>query len=241
MTNSKFNEYDGNMEGKIALATLSFFLIFAAATSVYAQDSTTTRSALPKKLKPLIETKMPIMHDIEDKKMKFMEEMNKKREEFKMRLQTIRDENKKLIIDRIDINISSMNKKAGFRLSTVLEKLQSILNRIVAKAAALKTKGVDTTAVDSAVASAQKAINDAKIAVANQIEKIYVIQIASESALRSDVGSTISLLRGNLRDTYKAVLDAKLAVQKTVMEVGLLSKFRNPIISISPTATGSSQ
>lgn len=141
-----------------------------------------------------------------------------KREGFKERLQTISDEAKRLLTERIDTKMAVVNQKTTTRFSTVLEKLESILNRIIATGQDLKVKGIDTAALDSATLSAQKAIDNAKSTVASQTAMIYIIQIASESALKSSVGSTVSQLRQDLKDVHKAVVDAKQAVQKAIME-----------------------
>jgi hypothetical protein len=134
--------------------------------------------------------------------------------------------------------MASVNKKSTAKFSAVLERIQSILNRIIATAQNLKTKGVDTTALDSATASAQIAIDNAKAVVASQSAMVYVIQIASESALRENVGSTVSDLRLDLRDAHKAVIDAKQAVMNAAME---LAKFNERRIFKERPATGSAQ
>lgn len=153
------------------------------------------------------------------------EAMTMKRKEFKERLQTIRDETKRMQVERIDTKISSANQTATNRFSAVLDKLQSILDKLIGKAQDVKAKGIGTTALDSAIGSAQASIDDAKAAVTSQMARLYVIQIASESALKSSVGSTVSELRTDLRDVHKAVVDAKQAVQKAVIE---RAKLRGP-------------
>jgi len=166
------------------------------------------------------------------------EAIQTRREELKQRLQTLRDQSKKVIVERIDTRMASANKKTIARLSGVLERLQSILNKIVEKAGIIKTKGGDTTVLDSATSSAQIAIDNAKSVVASQSAMVYVIQIASESALRENVGSTVSELRLDLRDAHKAVVDAKQAVMNAAME---LAKFNERRIFKERPATGSAQ
>jgi len=161
-----------------------------------------------------------------------------RREEFKQRLQTLRDQRKRTIIERIDTRMASTNKKTTSRLVSVLERIQSILNKIIEKAGLFKAKGVDTASIDSATASAKIAIDNAKAIVASQSAMLYVIQIASESALRQNVGSTVSELRLDLRDAHKAVVDAKQAVMNAGME---LAKFNGKGIFKNRPATSSAQ
>jgi len=141
-----------------------------------------------------------------------------KKDELKLRLQALRDQKKRVIIERIDTRMVSTNKKTTTRLSGVLERIQSILNKIIQKAGTIKAKGIDTVALDSATASAQIAINNASAVIASQSAMVYVIQISSESAIKENVGSTVSELRLDLRDAHKAVVDAKQAVMNAVME-----------------------
>jgi len=166
------------------------------------------------------------------------EAIQARREELKQRLGTLRDQRKRTIIERIDTRMASINKKSIARLSGVLERIQSILNKIIEKAGIIKAKGGDTTALDSATAFAQIAIDNAKSVVASQSAMVYVIQIASESALRENVGSSVSELRLDLRDAHKAVVDAKQAVMNAAME---LAKFNERRIFKERPATGSAQ
>ncbi len=179
-----------------------------------------------------------IRDEAREKRSELMEMMKAKREEFKERLQTIRDEAKRMLVERIDTRMDGANQRATNRFSAVLDKLQSILNRLIGKAQDAKTKGIDTGDLDLAIESAQVSLGNAKTAVASQAAKLYVIQIASESALRSNVGSTVSQLRQDLRDVHKAMVDAKQAVQKVVMEY---AKLRRNELNRENTATGSSE
>lgn len=163
------------------------------------------------------------------------ETARQKREEFKTRLQTIRNEKKKAAVERIDTKISNMNKNHTETFTAVLDKLQSILDRVSQKASEAKTSGKDTTALDSSIISAQAAIDSAKAAVSAQAAKTYSIQISNEATLRSSVGTTVSQFRKDLRDLHKVVVSAKQAVQKAVKELAKIASARG----INPnSATG---
>lgn len=173
-----------------------------------------------------------------EKRTEFIEMMKAKREEFNKRLQTIGDEGKRMLVERIDTKMGRVNQSVTNRFSIVLDKLQSILNRFIGKAQDAKAKGIDTSAVDSAIESAQIALGNAKTLAASQAANLYVVDIASQSALRVSVGSVVSQLRSDLRDVHKAMVDAKQAVQKVVME---FAKLRRNELNRESTATGSSQ
>ena len=211
------------MRLKLALSLLLAVLLFPLQANAQTNVSGTDSADLMR----------PKRDQIRERRQETRDAIQTRREEFKQRLQELRDQRKRIVVERMDTRMASANKKATARFSAVLERIQSILNKIIEKAGLLKAKGVDTTALDSATASAQIAIDNAKAVVASQSGMVYVMQIASESALRENVGSTVSELRLDLRDAHKAVVDAKQAVMKA-MELAKLRRSES-------TATGSAQ
>lgn len=149
-----------------------------------------------------------------------------KRQEMKKRLEVIRDEKKKVAVERIDTKIVNMNKNHTERFMAVLDKLQSILNRVSQKASEVKANGKDTAVLDSSIVSAQAAIDSAKAAVLAQATKTYAIQISDEATLRNSVGTTVSQFRKDLRDVHKTVVEAKQSVQKAVSELARIVSAR---------------
>lgn len=154
------------------------------------------------------------------------EAVQQKREEFKVRLQTIRNEKKKAAVERIDTKIANTNEVHTVRFTSILVKLQSILDRVSQKASEAKANGKDTTVLDSSIVSAQAAIDSAKAAVSAQAAKTYVIQISDEATLRNSVGTTTSQFKKDLRDVRKAIVEAKQAVQNAVRELAKVASAR---------------
>lgn len=215
------------MRIKISLFTILFILIFPLQANALGTTNSTDSADLlmPKKEKikaDIQETK----ENFRERKQETREAMQVKKDEFKLRLQTLRDQKKKLIVERMDTRMATINKSATMRFTIILEKLQTILNRIIGKS--------NSPAFNSATSSAQLAINNASTIVASQSAMVYVAQIASEAALKENVGSTVSELRLDLRDAHKAVIDARQAVMNAVKE---LAKDRKS----GPSATGSAQ
>lgn len=221
MTNAEIIYYDGIMRLKLIICLLFAVVLFPLQANAQTNVSGTDSADLM----------MLKKDELRARRQEAREVMQARREEFRRRVQTLHDQRRRSIVERIDTRMASANKKATARFSAVLEKIQSILNKIIEKAGLFKTKGADTTALDSATSSAQITIDNAKAIVASQSAMVYVIQIASESALRENVGSTVSELRLDLRDAHKAVIDAKQAVMNAAME---LAKIRR-------SATGSAQ
>lgn len=143
----------------------------------------------------------------------------KNRLEAKEKFKTIRDEKKRAMVERIDEKIYIMNKTHTARFSAALEKLLVILNRITLKTQNAKSKGFDTSTIDSAIATAKSAIDAAKAAVSTQSAKTYSIEVTGEATSKTTVGSVVSMFRKDLRDVHKLVVDAKQAVQKAEKEL----------------------
>lgn len=200
----------------LVLFILPLFLFIVGVGAKSALAGTTDSATTTTKQLPLIREKREMI--IKDKQ-ETRTILKDKKEEFREKLKAIRDEKKRLVVERIDEKISTMNKNHTARFSKVLEKLEMILNRITQHAQNLKSKGIDTLKLDSAVASAKSAINAAKVAIEGQAAKTYTLDVASESRLKTTVGSIVSMFRKDLRDVHKTVVEAKQAVQNAEMEL----------------------
>lgn len=190
------------MRSKIGSFVLAFIVLLILPLVVYAKDTSQNR--------------------VQNRK----DVVAQRKEEFKTRLQTIRNERKKAAVERIDTKIANTNEVHTVRFTSILVKLQSILDRVSQKASEAKANGKDTTALDSSIVSAQAAIDSAKTAVSAQAAKTYAIQISDEATLRNSVGTTTSQFKKDLRDVHKAVVEAKQAVQKAISELAKIASAR---------------
>lgn len=154
------------------------------------------------------------------------------REAFLKKKQELRDENKKRILEKVDALIKEVNTKQTDQLSNILRKFSKILDEMATKAAEPKSAGADTTAFNSAMDAARKAIQEAEAAVASQAAKQYVITISSENALRENVGNTRSQLESDIRSSRESVKKAKDAVKDVARELAKIR--REAKITISP-------
>lgn len=204
------------MKIKIFTVVSFFSLFFIFAVDVWAQTAsiTGTTNSPVTTTKEIVPSRPPAIQRQKDLIIKHRFERREK-------LNAIRDERKKAMVERVDEKISAMNQTHTARFSTVLEKLMMILNKISDRAQNVKKipAGISTSAVDSAIADAKTAIDAAKAAVATQAAKSYIIEVASEAALRTTVGSVVSMFRKDIRDVHKNVVDAKQAVQRAEKEL----------------------
>lgn len=186
-----------------SLFALIFSLFFSNAS---AQTATNAASRLKEQMQLLKDEKQTTVSKIRDEARAMIQA---KRDEFKARLRTIKDEKRKALVERIDAKLISVNIKHTARFTHVLDNLQILLDRM--------GQDVDVT-------QAQAAIDAARIAVETQAAKTYTITIATETALKSDVGTVTSQLRHDLMATHKTVVDAKQAVQTLRKDNAIMKK-----------------
>ena len=128
------------------------------------------------------------------------------RAKFKEGLTMIKDQVKQRLVQRIDKRIAEINKNKTDRYIKVLDVLQVFVDR---------TSEISTdSATLTNIASAQIAINAARLTVVAQAEKVYTMDITDEQAIRANAGTVISQFKHDLAAMYRLVIDAKVAVQK---------------------------
>lgn len=177
---------------------------------------------------------------IKIKRAELEDEIKIKREKLKTNLEKIKDERKKETVERIDQRIDALNEKMMKHFSGVLEKLGEMLIRISERAdRASSEKGLDISAVRSAIEKANTAIASARSEIETQSGKTYTIKITTEDTLRSDVGKTrktfgddLAVVRDAVKNAHSAVKDTAVALAQLVIKPKV-----SPSPSASPTAT----
>jgi len=175
------------------------------------------------------ETKSRMMIEKDELKDKMMEARNG----FKAKLQGIKDARKQKTVENIDSRISEMNKKRTDMMSEKLTRMTSILEKISAKATALKTEGKSTTTLEADILAATTAIDTAKTAVTDQAAKDYVMNVTTDAALKTGAKTLVTTFITDIKATMEKVILAQKAVAKAARGAGLLME--KP--SVTPTVT----
>lgn len=161
-----------------------------------------------------------------------------KHQQFIKRLDLLKDERKKEKVATISGKITTFNLNHTNRLADVLDKIQSILDRVSKKAETAKGEGYDTGVLALAIKNAQTAIDAARIAISSQALKQYTIQITSDATIKTNVGSVVSQFRTDLKAIHKLVIDAKQATMRAVSELAKLRGVNNGLKpTVVPTVT----
>lgn len=141
---------------------------------------------------------------------------------FKGRLSEFKDARKQAIIQSIDQKLVMINTKRTTQMNAIIAKLEAILVRIKAKAGVFKTQGINTAALDNAIAGAEASVATAKTNITNQAAKEYTITLTTETQAKNAVGQTVSGLQVDLRTVRQSIIAAKLAVVKAATELAKL-------------------
>lgn len=200
------------MKVKLVFLSILFLTTLILPVTISAETATGT-STLKQQMTDLKNERKNAISQIREKT---KAEIQALRDQFNVRLQAIKDARKRLLTQKLDLNIAFANTKHTARFSEVLTKLQEALNKI--------SPDVKNPKILSDIKAAQAKIDLAKAALASQAAKVYTIEITDEISLRKNVGTTISQFRKDLMQTHKLVMDAKQAVQILRTDKSMLKK-----------------
>lgn len=149
------------------------------------------------------DAKLELKEDKKERSDTLKEDIKLKRAEFKEKLAKIKDEKKQKIVEKLDIRFSEVNSKRTTQMTSNLDKMTTILDKLF-------DKGVN-------VATPSNAIQTALDAVKIQAAKTYVISISTEANLKMDVGKVRSQLEADLKVVNELVVAARKAVAAAIL------------------------
>jgi hypothetical protein len=210
---------------KIIILT-AIFISVSFAPIASAQKLTSTDSAKPNRVSDSkLERKteyQDIRMMIKDRQDKKKIEIQSKRDEYKNQLQELNDQKKAKIAESIDTRLALLNQKATNKLTSGIEKIQVLLDKFSSRVEKAKSEGMDTTSASKAITEAELAIENAKVAIAEQAAKAYVANVDNEETLKNSIGLVVSSLRQDLKSTFEIVKIAKSKVMDVASEVSKL-------------------
>lgn len=193
----------------ILVVLLSFFVIALFPLSVHAQDTAGTSTPTPAKTtNPRVQAK-DAMQEAKDE---MMEKTSEARDAFKERIKEIQDAAKQTILEKIVDRINSNNQNKTMKMSERLERLTSILTKVSEMATDLAENDVNVTTLNRLITAANTAIETAKESVSEQMEKEYLVDITTDSALRTNARATIQEYITDIKAVFQDVVAAHRAV-----------------------------
>lgn len=154
---------------------------------------------------------------VEARREELKKRVEAKREELKERLKKIKDERKKQVVVRIDERLNAINANRVERFTENLDKIQKALDHVVTRTDKAADRGLDVTAVRTAVTNAQTAINASKAAIEAQASKTYTLTVNTEITLRSDVGVARQALHKDLQAVFETLRNAHDMVRRAAV------------------------
>lgn len=134
------------------------------------------------------------------------------RDEFRTKVKGIKDVRKQKIVEGLDTRINEMNKKKTDWMTERLNRLSAILE---------KAKS-DANANADDVAAAETAISEAKEAVTTQAAKDYVMEVTTETALKTDARALIKEFVTDIKAVHEKMRAAQMAVVKVAQGTGMM-------------------
>ncbi len=136
-----------------------------------------------------------------------------KEQEFNVKLQTLKDEKKKAVVRNLEDILQDRGQKWCTHWSEVTARMDNLMVRVISRRDKAKAAGKDTTAADSAIASAQSAISAAKTAGTAQCAKTYTIQITSgDSGIGQDVKTAVQAFSTDIKSVISTMEAARKAI-----------------------------
>lgn len=157
-----------------------------------------------------------------------------RKQEVKTRIATIRDEKKRAALERIEEKLNKINERRTNHFLKVLERLAEILAKIQFRADRAETNGKNVSSVNTAIATAEAAIDTAETAVNAQADKVYELTVDDETTARNDAGAAIKKLQEDLRATREFIHKARTAVFDALKA---LTRVVGSDATTTPTAT----
>lgn len=158
---------------------------------------------------------------LEANQLKAQTQLETRKEVFQQQLETITDEQKKAVVSKMQEQMTLLNTKWVEKMTQNLQKINEILGHVVEKAGTEKEKGTNTTNVDSAVGTAQAAIQAVQVALSAQSAKTYVVDIASEQTVKNDVSTVRRTLAADIKSIHVKVVAARKAVGEAIRALAL--------------------
>ena len=141
---------------------------------------------------------------------------------------------KQKIVERIYERINALNERMTDHYLNILERLETILEKIESRTAKAKLNGKETSEVESIINKAYLSIEKAREAVRQQAEKVYQPpEITSKENLKTDVGKLRKNLHTDLKAVEKLVKKTRDLVQEAAITLAQIPKVNEYEVPIS--------
>lgn len=153
---------------------------------------------------------------LKDKTLNLSNDINASQEKLKKNLASKITDPKRIEIGlRISENFNSLNQKFTNKYLETLDKIESILNEISAKADAFEKEGKDVSNIRKAITEEKELIEISRLAVKTQAVKIYSVNVGSDASMKKDFGAVRQALQTDLEKVRETVKAAHLSLKNS--------------------------
>lgn len=203
---------------RVNLQKISLFITLPAAVTIFAsgvlaQDATNTGTTRRQVIQQKIDTRKEVVQNRLDA---LREKISSREAILKAKLATFKDKRKAEIAERVNTNLSRINKNQTDQMKRHLDRMSQILAKLQSRVSSGSPDIKDVNLANSAIASASSAIASASAAVTQQALNDYTIQATSEANIRKDAQAARNKLHTDLKAVRKLVIDAKQAVANAI-------------------------
>lgn len=205
----------------VSAILLSASVAFAEETQVGVEQRVEARKEAKAKIEAQREE---VKKRIETTREETKKRMEMKREEAKQRMNDIRDKTKKQMAEKIAGQLENLNKKWTDHFVQLLERYDTIVLKIQERTDIAAANGKDVTIVNTAIKSANAAIESARMAVIAQAAKTYVLDTSSittttvTTTTDSGQNELMKNLRNAFQDLHKTLFKDLKALRDGVMK-----------------------
>lgn len=197
---------------KVIASIITLALILLLSYPVMARDATSSTTG-----KDVIQKRVDTRKENTADRVTVMKERAATKEAaLKVRLETFKDRKKAEATDRLNQNLTSLNKKVTEQMLKYLDRMRAILTKLEARVNSAKPDVKDVSTAKEAIADAGAVINSATAAVSSQAEKDYTITVSSETKVKGDIQKVRVELHTDLKTIRQMVVDAKQALANAI-------------------------
>ena len=161
---------------------------------------------------------------LETKRAEVKSQVETKKTQLKEQLKKVKDERKQKAVEKINEQLQALNERRMKHFTEVLEKIEKVLVKIISRADKAEDRGLDVSAVRTALDSANAAIATSRSAIEAQSTKVYTITVNTEETLRMDVGKVRQQLEKDIASVRETVKSAHEEAKKAAVTLAQIPK-----------------
>lgn len=145
-----------------------------------------------------------------------------KKDQLRAKLQSFKDQRKANLVDKINSNLDTINKRRTTQMTAILEKLSKIVDKIETKTEESSASEENKEKIRVQASDLRASIDSTREAITSQSAMDYTIKISSESAAKADARTSRDALHKDLQLAHSLVKQVRKDVVELISSYGSL-------------------